>query len=165
MLALSLWWVLGLLTCSFFCEYSSFRRYHVHRTFKNCSSSGKTTCSNSIPNLLSKLSLSSSPPSSSPLTHLTLTSNNSLREPKLVLPTIVSGLTCYFDRSLGANLLYRFERPQYAGIRKEYITGSHVIVGQEKEMSQVYGPEHFLRMIGGLGSSFSCHFCFACLQY
>jgi mortality factor 4-like protein 1 len=73
----------------------------------------------------------------------------SLREPKLVLPTIVSGLTCYFDRSLGANLLYRFERPQYASVRKQYITGSHVIVGQEKEMSQVYGAEHFLRMLGG----------------
>lgn len=73
-----------------------------------------------------------------------------LREPKLVLPTIVSGLTCYFDRSLGANLLYRFERPQYAAVRKEYITGKHVIVGTEKEMSQVYGAEHLLRMIVSL---------------
>lgn len=76
--------------------------------------------------------------------------SHSLREPKLVLPTIVSGLTCYFDRSLGANLLYRFERPQYASVRKQYITGSHVIVGQEKEMSQIYGAEHFLRMLGKL---------------
>ena len=32
--------------------------------------------------------------------------------------------------------------------RKMYVTGSHVIVGQEKEMSQVYGAEHLLRMIG-----------------
>ncbi|KAL9713705.1 Esa1p-associated factor [Leucoagaricus gongylophorus] len=73
-----------------------------------------------------------------------------LREPKLVLPTIVSGLTCYFDRSLGANLLYRFERPQYAAVRKEYITGGHVVLGTEKEMSQVYGAEHLLRMIVSL---------------
>jgi len=75
----------------------------------------------------------------------------SLREPRLVLPTIVSGLTCYFDRSLGANLLYRFERPQYAAIRKEYITGGHVVLGSEKEMSEVYGAEHLLRMLGGCG--------------
>lgn len=68
-----------------------------------------------------------------------------------MLPTIVSGLTCYFDRSLGANLLYRFERPQYATIRKEYITGGHVVLGTEKEMSQVYGAEHLLRMLGGCG--------------
>ncbi|EKM74705.1 hypothetical protein AGABI1DRAFT_80803 [Agaricus bisporus var. burnettii JB137-S8] len=79
-----------------------------------------------------------------------------LREPKLVLPTIVSGLTCYFDRSLGANLLYRFERPQYASVRKQYITGSHVIVGQEKEMSQVYGAEHFLRMLVSLPQMIAC---------
>ncbi|KIL58632.1 hypothetical protein M378DRAFT_86233 [Amanita muscaria Koide BX008] len=70
-----------------------------------------------------------------------------LRDPVLVLPTIVSGLKCYFDRSLGANLLYRFERQQYAEIRKQYITGPKVIVGQEKSMSAVYGAEHLLRMI------------------
>ena len=49
---------------------------------------------------------------------------------------------------MGANLLYRFERPQYAEIRKQYVTGQNVIVGQEKEMSTVYGAEHFLRMLG-----------------
>jgi len=73
-----------------------------------------------------------------------------LRDPQLVLPTIVSGLKCYFDRSLGANLLYRFERQQYAEIRKQYITGPKVIVGQEKVMSAVYGAEHLLRMIVSL---------------
>ena len=54
----------------------------------------------------------------------------------------------YFDRALGANLLYRFERPQYAEIRKKYVTGPTVKVGQEKEMSAIYGAEHFLRMLG-----------------
>ncbi|KAF8621715.1 hypothetical protein AX15_007575 [Amanita polypyramis BW_CC] len=73
-----------------------------------------------------------------------------LRDPQLVLPTIVSGLKCYFDRSLGANLLYRFERQQYAEVRKKYITGPKVIVGQEKAMSAVYGAEHLLRMIVSL---------------
>ncbi|KZT20712.1 MRG-domain-containing protein [Neolentinus lepideus HHB14362 ss-1] len=70
-----------------------------------------------------------------------------LRDPKLVLPTIISGLQVYFDRSLGQNLLYRFERPQYADIRRRYVTGPTVQVGQEKEMSAIYGAEHLLRML------------------
>ncbi|KAI5122398.1 hypothetical protein M0805_002949 [Coniferiporia weirii] len=67
-----------------------------------------------------------------------------------LLPTVVSGLRLYFDRALGANLLYRFERPQYRQQRELYVTGSHVIVGQQKEMSEVYGAEHLLRMIVSL---------------
>ena len=67
----------------------------------------------------------------------------------MLLPTVISGLQVYFDRSLGANLLYRFERPQYAEIRKRFVTGPSVKVGTEKEMSAVYGAEHLLRMIGG----------------
>jgi len=77
------------------------------------------------------------------------TSSN-LREADLLTSTIVSGLQVYFDKSLGANLLYRFERPQYAEIRKRYITGPKVIIGQEKEMSAIYGAEHFLRMLVSL---------------
>ena len=49
---------------------------------------------------------------------------------------------------MGANLLYRFERLQYAEIRKKYVTGPTVQVGQEKEMNVIYGAEHFLRMLG-----------------
>lgn len=75
---------------------------------------------------------------------------HSLRDPKVLLPTIIAGLQTYFDRALGANLLYRFERPQYAEIRRQYVTGQNVIVGQEKEMSTVYGAEHLLRMLGAL---------------
>jgi mortality factor 4-like protein 1 len=74
----------------------------------------------------------------------------SLRDPKVLLPTIIAGLQTYFDRALGANLLYRFERPQYAEIRRQYVTGQNVVVGQEKEMSTVYGAEHLLRMLGKL---------------
>lgn len=73
---------------------------------------------------------------------------NSLREPELLISHIISGLIVYFDRSLGANLLYRFERPQFADVRKQYKTGQQVIIGQEKEVSAVYGAEHLLRMIG-----------------
>ena len=65
-----------------------------------------------------------------------------LRDPTTVLPTIIAGLQTYFDRALGANLLYCFERPQYAEIRKRYVTGPTVQVGQEREMSAVYGAEH-----------------------
>jgi hypothetical protein len=74
----------------------------------------------------------------------------SLRDPQVVLPTIVSGLQVYFDKALGSNLLYRFERPQYADIRKRYVTGPTVQVSQEREMSAIYGAEHLLRMIGSL---------------
>jgi mortality factor 4-like protein 1 len=76
----------------------------------------------------------------------------SLRDPQVVLPTIVSGLKVYFDKALGSNLLYRFERPQYADIRKRYVTGPTVQVNQEREMSAIYGAEHLLRMIGLLSS-------------
>jgi len=73
-----------------------------------------------------------------------------LRDPQVVLPTIVSGLQVYFDKALGSNLLYRFERPQYADIRKRYVTGPTVQVSQEREMSAIYGAEHLLRMIVSL---------------
>lgn len=58
----------------------------------------------------------------------------------------MDGLEVYFDRALGSNLLYRFERLQYAGVRREYWTGPHVVVGTE--MSHIYGAEHLLRMLG-----------------
>ncbi|KIJ37575.1 hypothetical protein M422DRAFT_231623 [Sphaerobolus stellatus SS14] len=64
--------------------------------------------------------------------------------------TVAAGLQLYFDRSLGANLLYKFERPQYAEIRKRYVTGPTVKVGEEKDMSAVYGTEHLLRMLVSL---------------
>ncbi|KAF9782798.1 MRG-domain-containing protein [Thelephora terrestris] len=76
--------------------------------------------------------------------------DSDLRDPPVLLPTVISGLQVYFDRSLGANLLYRFERPQYAEIRKRFVTGPSVKVGTEKEMSAVYGAEHLLRMIVSL---------------
>ncbi|KAG6853437.1 hypothetical protein C0991_004362, partial [Blastosporella zonata] len=80
--------------------------------------------------------------------HIVQTKPPHLRDPVLLIPSIVSGLIVYFDRSLGANLLYRFERPQFAEVRRIYKTGQQVIIGQEKEPSAVYGAEHLLRMIG-----------------
>lgn len=73
-----------------------------------------------------------------------------LKEPLIVIQTVVDGFQAYFDRALGANLLYRFERPQYAEVRKNYWTGPKVVAGNEKEMSHVYGAEHLLRMLVSL---------------
>jgi len=84
--------------------------------------------------------------------HVLNDSPQNLRDPQVVLPTIVSGLQVYFDKALGSNLLYRFERPQYAEIRKRYVTGPTVQVNQEREMSSIYGAEHLLRMIVSLPS-------------
>jgi len=83
-------------------------------------------------------------------TYVTETQPAHLRDPKVLIRTITSGIQIYFDRSLGSNLLYRFERPQYADVRRQYITGPKVIVGQEKDMSAVYGAEHLLRMLVSL---------------
>jgi len=74
----------------------------------------------------------------------------SLKEPTILVQTVVDGLQVYFDKALGSNLLYRFERPQYSRIRREYWTGPHVTVGLEKEMSSIYGAEHLLRMLGNV---------------
>jgi len=82
--------------------------------------------------------------------HILSAPPSNLRDPQVVLPTIVSGLQVYFDKALGSNLLYRFERPQYADTRKRYVTGPTVQVSQEREMSSIYGAEHLLRMIVSL---------------
>ncbi|KAF4622537.1 hypothetical protein D9613_009180 [Agrocybe pediades] len=82
--------------------------------------------------------------------HIKKTKPSHLKEPALVVQTVVDGLQSYFDKALGATLLYRFERPQYAKMRREYWTGPHVIAGQEKEMSYIYGAEHLLRMLVSL---------------
>jgi mortality factor 4-like protein 1 len=43
----------------------------------------------------------------------------SLKEPDLMIQTVISELQIYFDRALGFNLLYRFERAQYAQVRHD----------------------------------------------
>ncbi|KAF5337296.1 hypothetical protein D9611_002976 [Ephemerocybe angulata] len=76
---------------------------------------------------------------------------SNLKDPNLLLPTITSGLQTYFDKAFGNNLLYRFERKQYSEARIQYVTGKHVQIGvTEKEMSEVFGAEHFLRMMVSL---------------
>jgi hypothetical protein len=74
---------------------------------------------------------------------------------------VLLGLTLYFDRSLGANLLYRFERAQYLELQKEHAAkkeerrgagrkrGDGDAEAGEWKASDVYGAEHLLRLFGG----------------
>ena len=90
------------------------------------------------------------------LTWIIDTNRTSLRDPDILVPTIIQGLIIYFDKSLGATLLYRFERPQYAEMRKRFVTGQKVVIGEEREPSAIYGAEHLLRMLGKI---FYRHIC------
>ena len=70
-------------------------------------------------------------------------------KPISILIEVLSGLQLYFDRALGANLLYRFERTQYVEQRRKHQeaaggSGS----GEDFEASKIYGAEHLLRLFG-----------------
>jgi mortality factor 4-like protein 1 len=83
------------------------------------------------------------------------------------LPSVLIGFKQYFDAcvhqhqladvklligvlssALGANLLYRFERAQYADIRRRFIESPDLPPGRWKSESQIYGAEHLVRLIG-----------------
>ncbi|TFY76354.1 hypothetical protein EWM64_g7658 [Hericium alpestre] len=66
----------------------------------------------------------------------------------MFLPMVIVGLQTYFNRVLSANLLYRFERLQYAEIHKHFAAGLTVKVSEKMETSTVYGAEHLLHVIG-----------------
>ena len=59
---------------------------------------------------------------------------------------VMKGISEYFDVVLGTQLLYKFERPQYADLLKNY---------PDKAMSDVYGSEHLLRLFVKMGGMLS----------
>ncbi|KAL1407517.1 Esa1p-associated factor [Vanrija albida] len=59
-----------------------------------------------------------------------------------LLSEIIAGITLYFDKALGNNLLYRFERAQYVEQRR---------AAGDKPMSEIYGAEHLLRLFVNFG--------------
>eukprot|EP01096_Ripella_sp_DP13-Kostka_P016674 TRINITY_DN8209_c0_g1_i1.p1 TRINITY_DN8209_c0_g1~~TRINITY_DN8209_c0_g1_i1.p1 ORF type:complete len:314 (-),score=141.56 TRINITY_DN8209_c0_g1_i1:14-826(-) len=58
---------------------------------------------------------------------------------------ILADLEILFEVSLGSRLLYRFERPQFEDIHQKINSGEPV-----GRLSQIYGPEHFVRFLSKL---------------
>lgn len=82
--------------------------------------------------------------------YMTVKREGKAGRPPAVLDEILDGLALYFNKSLGNNLLYRFERAQYTQMRKEMASSpkSNGSDEQELDAAKVYGAEHLLRLFG-----------------
>ncbi|CAD6572979.1 MAG: Esa1p-associated factor [Tremellales sp. Tagirdzhanova-0007] len=74
--------------------------------------------------------------------HNTKKSQDRTARATALLSEIISGITLYFDKALGNNLLYRFERAQYVEQKR---------ASSDKAMSEIYGAEHLLRLFVNFG--------------
>ncbi|KAI9888665.1 MAG: Esa1p-associated factor [Vezdaea aestivalis] len=61
-----------------------------------------------------------------------------------ILEEVVDGIKEYFELALGRILLYRFEREQYAELRKTWMSSKGE--NASKTVGDIYGAEHLLRL-------------------
>jgi hypothetical protein len=112
-------------------------------------------------------------PSAVPSSHVCSTDRSSrVSRSTSLLNEIISGITLYFDKALGNNLLYRFERAQYVEQTRRYGGGPAGAAGasaapagagagpgagersphegevRKRAASEIYGAEHLLRLFG-----------------
>lgn len=64
-----------------------------------------------------------------------------------ILDEVLDGIRTYFNKALGSNLLYRFERTQYVHASRDW-SNNKENDGKSVEPSKIYGAEHLLRLFG-----------------
>jgi hypothetical protein len=65
-----------------------------------------------------------------------------------LLEEVIVGMKDYFEKCLGRILLYRFERQQYYDARDLWVEGKGEEWEGKKNAGDVYGAEHFCRLLG-----------------